>query len=165
MRRRILSLAVLLVVAGAVTATALAAGGGGTRRLVRRAATVPTVRLAGMQHFCGTNGVNCSDTALNWEEYKGFDVAEKNGAPLWEYIGHDEPMLQFFSDKPGSGNDVTYRLPVSVWREAIERHFPQSAWLRLGRTHFDRLCTFKARRGLPSWDAAVDALLEGREEP
>jgi hypothetical protein len=62
-------------------------------------------------------------------------------------------------------HDVAYRLPVSVWREAIERHFPQSAWLRLGREHFDRLCTFKARRGLPSWDATVDALLEGREEP
>jgi len=52
-----------------------------------------------------------------------------------------------------------------VWREAIDRHFPQSAWLRLGRERFDRLCTFRARRGLLSWDAAVDALLEGREEP
>ena len=61
-------------------------------------------------------------------------------------------------------HEVAYRLPVDVWREAIERHFPQSAWLRLGREHFDRLCTFRARRGLPTWDAALDALLEGREE-
>jgi len=61
--------------------------------------------------------------------------------------------------------DADYRLPVRIWREAIDRHFPQTAWLRLNRERFDRLRAFRGRHALPSWDAAVDALLEGRDEP
>lgn len=61
-------------------------------------------------------------------------------------------------------HDVGYRLPVAVWREAIDRHFPQSAWLRLGREQFDRLHAFRGRHALPTWDAAIEALLEGRDE-
>jgi hypothetical protein len=60
--------------------------------------------------------------------------------------------------------DVVYRLPVRVWREAIDRHFPHSAWLRLGRDRFDRLRAFRGRHALPSWDAAIDALLEEKGE-
>ncbi len=57
-------------------------------------------------------------------------------------------------------NEADYRLPVAVWREAIERHFPDSAWLRLSRESFDRLCAFKARHTHESVDAAIAALLE-----
>ena len=33
--------------------------------------------------------------------------------PGYEYVGHDEPSLEFKSGQPGSGNDMTYtvRLP------------------------------------------------------
>jgi Family of unknown function (DUF6084) len=58
--------------------------------------------------------------------------------------------------------EAEYALPVAVWREAIERHFPDSAWLRLGRDSFDRLQAYKSREALASWDDAVDSLL--REE-
>lgn len=61
-------------------------------------------------------------------------------------------------------HDVGYSLPVRVWREAIDRHFPQVAWLRLGRSHFDRLCAFRGQEALPTWEATIDALLEGREQ-
>jgi hypothetical protein len=53
-------------------------------------------------------------------------------------------------------------LPVRVWREAIDQHFPGSAWIRLDRAAFDRLAEFRARRVLPSWEAALDALLDGQ---
>lgn len=60
-------------------------------------------------------------------------------------------------------SDVDYRLPVSIWRQAMERHFPGSAWLRLGRDSYDRLCAYKARHAHESWEAAIDSLLdEGR---
>jgi hypothetical protein len=59
-------------------------------------------------------------------------------------------------------SDVDYRLPVSVYRQAVDRHFPNSAWLRLGRGSFDRLTAYKARHAFASWDAAIDSLLEGR---
>lgn len=50
-------------------------------------------------------------------------------------------------------------LPVRVWREALDRHFPHAAWLRLDRGAFDRLAAFRAQRALPSWEAVVEELL------
>lgn len=62
-------------------------------------------------------------------------------------------------------SDVDFRLPVAVWRDAMERHFPGSAWLRLGRDSYDRLCGYKARHAHESWEAAIDSLLTDRETP
>ncbi|HEX5501867.1 MAG TPA: DUF6084 family protein [Thermomicrobiales bacterium] len=65
--------------------------------------------------------------------------------------------------------EARYRLPVSVWRETMEHYFPGSAWLRLRRDVFDRLYRYKTRQGLPTWEAALEALLwaggEGDETP
>jgi hypothetical protein len=55
--------------------------------------------------------------------------------------------------------EAEYRLPVAVWRQTMDRHFPSSAWLRLGRESFDRLTAYKARHAFESWDAAVDSLV------
>lgn len=55
--------------------------------------------------------------------------------------------------------DVDFRLPIAVWREAIDRHFPGSAWLRLGRETMERLAAHKARGAYTSWDAAIDSLV------
>ncbi|MCW2952871.1 MAG: hypothetical protein JWQ48_2041 [Conexibacter sp.] len=54
-------------------------------------------------------------------------------------------------------------LPVAVWRAAIDTRFPGSAWVRLDRTAFDRLAAFRARRALTSWEATMDALIDGAE--
>jgi hypothetical protein len=59
-------------------------------------------------------------------------------------------------------SDVDYRMPVSTWRAAIDRHFPGSAWLRLSRESFDRLCAYKAHHAFVSWDEAINTLLEAR---
>ena len=56
-------------------------------------------------------------------------------------------------------SDVGYRMPVAAWRATIDRHFPNAAWLRLGRESFDRLAAYKASRAFTSWDAAIDSLL------
>jgi hypothetical protein len=60
--------------------------------------------------------------------------------------------------------EARYRLPVAVWREAIDAHFPNSAWLRLSTSTFDELQRFKASRALPTWDATVNALLADATE-
>jgi hypothetical protein len=70
----------------------------------------PTEKIAGAQHWCNTNGVTCADPNLNWDEYPGYKKLVKEGVQLTPYIGHDEPEAQFFSNRPGSGNNVTYRL-------------------------------------------------------
>jgi hypothetical protein len=56
--------------------------------------------------------------------------------------------------------EAACRLPVRVWREAIDGHFPGGAWLRVERDAFDRLAAFRAQRALPSWDAVLEELME-----
>jgi hypothetical protein len=56
--------------------------------------------------------------------------------------------------------EAEYRLPLRVWREAMDRHFPGAAWLRLGRPVFDQLRAYKAEHGLRTLDDAVERLLE-----
>jgi Family of unknown function (DUF6084) len=60
--------------------------------------------------------------------------------------------------------EAHFRLPVRVWKEMMERYFPNSAWIRLHRDAFDRLYDYKVRRGLPTWEAAVEALLSASEQ-
>ena len=55
--------------------------------------------------------------------------------------------------------EASYRLPVSVWREAIDVHFPNSAWIRMSLQTLDELQRFKTREALPTWDATLAALL------
>ncbi len=72
-----------------------------------------TERIAGPQHWCSTNGVNCADPNLNWDEYPGYNKLVRKGVRLLPYIGHDEPEVQFYSNRPGSANNVTYRLQLA----------------------------------------------------
>ena len=55
--------------------------------------------------------------------------------------------------------EAEYRLPVAVWRETMDHHFPGSAWLRLDKDSYDRLCTYKSRHALPTWEAVLDRIL------
>ncbi len=57
-------------------------------------------------------------------------------------------------------SEAEFALPVRIWKEAIERHFPGAAWLRLDRESFERLNDYKSRNALPTWEAALDSLLE-----
>jgi hypothetical protein len=63
-------------------------------------------------------------------------------------------------------SEAAYRLPVSVWQDVVNDHFPGSAWLRCGRETLDALSAFKAEHALPTWDATLSALLAAaRGEP
>jgi Family of unknown function (DUF6084) len=53
-----------------------------------------------------------------------------------------------------------YRLPVAVWRDMVERDFPNSAWLRCSRETLDALGRYRSRHALPSWEHTLEALLE-----
>jgi hypothetical protein len=55
--------------------------------------------------------------------------------------------------------EAPFRMPVSVWRELVDLHFPGSAWLRCSRQTLDALSAFKASNALPTWDATLTALL------
>jgi len=77
----------------------------------------------------------------------------------------------FFKDEAGSlqiepiswSAEARYRMPVALWREAMEMHYPNSVLLRLDAETFDRLYRFKRRRGLLTFDDALGALLDSME--
>ena len=60
--------------------------------------------------------------------------------------------------------EAQFRLPVRLWKETMEHYFPNSAWIRLRKDAFDDLYDYKARMGLPTWEAAVEALLRASEQ-
>ncbi len=55
--------------------------------------------------------------------------------------------------------EAHYRLPLTVWQEAIDVHFPDSGWIKISRSTLDELLEFKSRAALPTWDATMAALL------
>jgi hypothetical protein len=56
--------------------------------------------------------------------------------------------------------ETTWRLPVALWRLAIDGHFPDAGWLRLRKETIDALLAFKGRHALPSWDGVIAQLLK-----
>ena len=46
----------------------------------------------------------------------------------------------------------------------MDQYFPNSAWIRLHRDAFDQLYDYKVRKGLPTWEAAVETLLRTSEQ-
>jgi hypothetical protein len=77
------------------------------------------------------------------------------------YIG-DEGALQV-AQIPWSA-ETKYRLPVRVWQEMMEIYYPNSAWLCLRRDVFDRLHRYKMRRGIPTWEQALENILPADED-
>jgi hypothetical protein len=91
-----------------------------------------------------------------------FAGLEEGGVPLLllfsgTLFGTADGRLQV-QQVPWS-KEAPFRLPVAVWREAIDAHFPNSAWIRMSRQTLDELQRFKTRYALPTWEAAVSALL------
>ena len=60
---------------------------------------------------------------------------------------------------------TTWRMPVATWRQMIERHYPNSSWVRLHPDTTESLQRHKAAAGLFSIDAAVSALLAQAGRP
>lgn len=59
--------------------------------------------------------------------------------------------------------DAQFRMPVSAWRRMIDEHYPQGSWVRLQKETLARLHAWRGERGMPTFDAAVTALLDGRD--
>ncbi len=82
------------------------------------------------------------------------------------------PMLLLFSGTAFCGpggfqvrpvpwdKEASVRMPVAVWRQAIEQHFPGCGWIRLPGAVMEELLAYRSRNALPSWDATLRALLE-----
>ena len=58
--------------------------------------------------------------------------------------------------------ESAYRLSVQVWRAMIDHYYPQTVWLCLRRDAFDELYRYKRAKGLPSFERALDDLLDAK---
>jgi len=59
--------------------------------------------------------------------------------------------------------EARFRLPVEAWKRAIDAHYAGTAWLRLPKPLLQRLYMFKVARGIPTWEVAIDQLLDQAE--
>jgi hypothetical protein len=61
-------------------------------------------------------------------------------------------------------SEARFALPVQVWRDSVDRHYPNTAWVCLSRCLFDRLYECKVREGAATVEETLERLLEGRLE-
>lgn len=56
--------------------------------------------------------------------------------------------------------EARFRLPVRVWQQTMQLHFPGTAWLRLAEDTFDALYRYRVSHDQLSWDEAIQRLLK-----
>jgi hypothetical protein len=57
-----------------------------------------------------------------------------------------------------------YDMPVSVWRDLITQHYPNTGWVRLNHDTITALAGYKSTRGLLDLDHAIISLLDADRE-
>jgi len=60
--------------------------------------------------------------------------------------------------------ECSFRMPVRVWHELMEHHYPGSSWISLQRHAFEKLYAYKLDHGIPTWEETIDRLLSGPGE-
>lgn len=53
-----------------------------------------------------------------------------------------------------------YSMPVTVWRDLIAQHYPNSGWIRLSHETIAELARYKSAHGMLDFDHAVTSLLD-----
>jgi len=55
-----------------------------------------------------------------------------------------------------------YDMPVSVWRDLVRLHYPNTGWVRLNHDTVEALASYKSAHGMLGFDDAVTSLLAAR---
>jgi hypothetical protein len=100
---------------------------------------------------------------LNVAATKYFYALEDGDVPLLFLFSG----TVFYSDADGRlqiqqiswEKEAAWRMPIEVWREMMDRHYPNTAFLWLERGVFDRLYEFKRHHGFATWEQAMERLL------
>jgi Family of unknown function (DUF6084) len=102
-----------------------------------------------------------------------FDLNIASAKYFYALEGGDVSLLFLFSGsifyvtlqgrlqvEPISWNkECAYRMPLRFWKELMETHYPNSAWLTLRSDVFERLYAYKRDNGLASWEQVIEQLL------
>jgi hypothetical protein len=60
--------------------------------------------------------------------------------------------------------EASGQLPLALVRSLRDRYYPGTAWLRMPRATLERLIEYKRAAGIPSWEGALDRLLDATDE-
>ena len=60
--------------------------------------------------------------------------------------------------------ECPFRLPVKAWKDLMDHHYPNMAWLALNREVFERLYAYRLAHGDTSWEQTIEKLLPAVEE-
>ena len=60
--------------------------------------------------------------------------------------------------------ETKFRMPLAIWKDMMDRYYPNSAWLCLRRDVFEQLQEYKIRQGIPTWEHALEKLLAQAQE-
>jgi hypothetical protein len=97
------------------------------------------------------------DLEIAWSKF--FRALDGGEIPL-QFLFSGTTFHSDFTVEPVPWDrEAGFRLPVATWRRMVDAFFPDAEWVRLHRDTFDALHRFKGRRALPTWEAAVTALL------
>jgi Family of unknown function (DUF6084) len=106
------------------------------------------------------------DLGLAWVKY--LHALEEGDVPIaFQFSG------TVFYQTEGSGLQIAkipwdreafFRMPLRVWKQMIDEHFPDDNWLTLKRDVFDRLYRYKARNSLSTWEEVITHLLAGEAD-
>jgi hypothetical protein len=56
-----------------------------------------------------------------------------------------------------------YAMPVTVWRDLVAQHYPNSGWIRLSHETITQLAGYKSAHGMLDFDHAVTSLLDVKD--
>ena len=77
------------------------------------------------------------------------------------FYSHDSTSMQV-APIPWS-TEARFSLPVKAWRDMMDTYYPGTAWICLRRDVFERLYNYKVRHGIPTWEKALESILEPEE--
>jgi hypothetical protein len=60
--------------------------------------------------------------------------------------------------------DAYFRLQATTWKELMDRHYGNTAWLCVRKDVFDQLSAYKSRCCLPTWEQVMEKLLAAEKE-
>lgn len=100
---------------------------------------------------------------LKFAATKYFYGMEEDAVPLLFlfsgtifYSGEDGHMQM---KRISWNKEAVFQMPLSTWKNLMEEHFPNSAWLYLRRDIFDRLYAYKRANGDATWEQTIERLL------
>lgn len=74
------------------------------------------------------------------------------------YYADDDGRMQIVQISWEESAD--FRMPIAAWQRMIDAYYPNRGWVPAGAETIERLRRFKLEQGLPSYEAALERLLD-----